>query len=152
MLAQLLILTAVLSMTPVVASAAEIDTVTEQTTGPVSDLPDSMDFVEAHPQDSPSERGFVVRKPDGRSSLCIRESIRMNSGYDFNGLLGKTTFSTVDIPTSGGGPGETSFFMQASQTRFGFDIEQATPVGEGFIRLEMDFRGAGNTARLRHGY
>ena len=90
--------------------------------------------------------------PDGRNSLRLRGSIRLNGGYDFNGLLGKSTFSTVDIPVTAADTGETSFFMQAAQTRFGIDITQDTPVGEGFLRVEMDFLGAGNTARLRHAY
>ena len=113
---------------------------------------DSMQAVEAHPQDSPTGRGFLIVTPDGRNSLRLRGSIRLNGGYDFNGLLGKSTFSTVDIPVTAADTGETSFFMQAAQTRFGIDITQDTPVGEGFLRVEMDFLGAGNTARLRHAY
>ena len=40
---------------------------------------DSMQAVEAHPQDSPTGRGFLIVTPDGRNSLRLRGSIRLNS-------------------------------------------------------------------------
>ena len=113
---------------------------------------DSTQIVDVHPQDSPADRGFLIVTEDGKSRLRIRGSIRVNGGYDINGLLGRSTFSAIDIPVGEEQHGETSFFMQADQSRIGFDVSQYTPVGDTFIRVEMDFLGPSGGARLRHAY
>jgi len=113
---------------------------------------DSLQIVDEHPQDSPSDRGFLIVTPDGKSRLRIRGSIRLNGGYDINGLLGRSTFSAIDIPVGTEQDGETSFFMRANQSRIGIDVSQYTPIGDNFIRVELDFLGASGGARMRHAY
>jgi hypothetical protein len=113
---------------------------------------DSMQIVDEHPQDSPADRGFLIVTADGKSRLRIRGSIRLNGGYDINGLLGRSTFSAIDIPVGNEQDGETSFFMGANQSRIGIDVSQYTPIGDNFIRLELDFLGPSGGARLRHAY
>jgi hypothetical protein len=108
--------------------------------------------IEEHPQDAPADVGFLIVTADGRSRLRIRGSIRVNGGYDINGLLGSNTFTPIDIPVGREQDGETAFFMRANQSRLGIDISQQTPIGDGFGRLELDFLGSGATARVRHAF
>lgn len=114
--------------------------------------PDSTQVIDVHPQDSPADRGFLIITSDGKASLRIRGSIRVNGGYNINGLLAQDTFSAVDIPVGNDNTGETSFFMQAEQSRLGVDVTRQTRFGESFIRVELDFRGVSGGARLRHAY
>jgi hypothetical protein len=108
---------------------------------------------EAHPQDSPEETGFVFVSSDGKGSFRLRASIRLNGAWDFSGLRSTDVFDTYLIPV-----GQTEefdqarFFMQATQTRFGFELNQDTGKGIVFGRIETDFRGEGNSLRLRHAY
>src|SRR5512140_2859823 len=55
--------------------------------------PDTVRVQEAHPQDSPIDRGFLIRTSDGSAELRIRGSVRLNGIYDFNGLQSQSTFT-----------------------------------------------------------
>ncbi|HGY55790.1 MAG TPA: hypothetical protein ENK44_08820 [Caldithrix abyssi] len=119
-------------------SAAESDTIVAQ---------------DVHPQDSPADRGFLIISADQKAELRIRGSIRVNGAYDFNGLQNQNFFSTVDIPVGDANKTEPRFFMGVNQTRMGIEAKRATPIGDVFIRVEMDFLGVGgNALRLRHAY
>ncbi|MCL7958735.1 MAG: DcaP family trimeric outer membrane transporter [marine benthic group bacterium] len=120
----------------------------------VDSLEAAMDTIqEAHPQDSPEETGFVFAAPDGKGSFRLRASIRLNGAWDFSGLRSTDVFDTFLIPV-----GESltydqaRFFMQATQSRFGFELNRDTGNGIVFGRIETDFRGEGNSLRLRHAY
>ena len=120
----------------------------------VDSLQAAMDTIqEAHPQDSPEETGFVFTAPDGKGSFRLRASIRLNGAWDFSGLRSTDVFDTYLIPV-----GESlvfdqaRFFMQATQSRFGFELNRDTGKGLVFGRIETDFRGEGNSLRLRHAY
>jgi hypothetical protein len=49
-------------------------------------------------------------------------------------------------------PKQARFFMQATQTRFGFELNRDTGSGIVYGRIETDFRGTNNGLRLRHAY
>jgi hypothetical protein len=108
---------------------------------------------DSHPQDSPDSTGFIFTREDGKGSFRLRASIRLNGAWDFSGLRSTDVFDTYLIPV-----GETEefdqarFFMQATQSRFGFELNQDTGKGIAFGRIETDFRGQGNSLRLRHAY
>lgn len=114
--------------------------------------PDTVVNVDIHPQDSPEDRGFLIESKDMKSSLRIRGSIRLNGGFDLNGLQTKSTFSTYDIPVGDANIDEVRFFMNINQTRLGLEASKETPVGDAFMRIEIDFMGSNNVPRLRHVY
>jgi len=108
---------------------------------------------EAHPQDSPEETGFVFAAPDGKGSFRLRASIRLNGAWDFSGLRSTDVFDTYLIPVGESlTVDQARFFMQATQSRFGFELNRDTGKGIVFGRIETDFRGEGNSLRLRHAY
>jgi hypothetical protein len=120
----------------------------------VDSLQAAMDTIQqAHPQDSPDSTGFVFATSDGKGSFRLRASIRLNGAWDFSGLRSTDVFDTYLIPV-----GEdltfdqARFFMQATQSRFGFELNRDTGNGIVFGRIETDFRGEGNSLRLRHAY
>jgi len=82
-------------------------------------IPDSLQTVDVHPQDSPEDRGFLLISKDKKSSLRLRGSVRLNGGYDLNGLQTKATFSTYDIPVGDANNNEIRYFMSINQTRLG---------------------------------
>ena len=108
---------------------------------------------EAHPQDSPEETGFVFAAPDGKGSFRLRASIRLNGAWDFDGLRSTDVFDTYLIPVGATQTfDQARFFMQATQSRFGFELNRDTGNGIVFGRIETDFRGPGSSLRLRHAY
>ena len=112
---------------------------------------DSLGTPDAHPQDSPTNKGFLIITPGGQNQLRIRGSIRVHGAYDLQGLQTQDNFDTYEIPV-----GETStdgrFFMNAAQTRLGVEARTTTELGQAFMRVEGDFLGVGNGFRLRHAY
>jgi hypothetical protein len=120
----------------------------------VDSLQAAMDTIqEAHPQDSPEETGFVFASPDGKGSFRLRASIRLNGAWDFSGLRNTDVFDTYLIPVGENlAFDQARFFMQATQSRFGFELNRDTGNGIVFGRIETDFRGEGSSLRLRHAY
>jgi hypothetical protein len=113
---------------------------------------DTTDTQDQHPQDSPEGRGFLLATPDGSASLRIRGSLRVNAALDFQGLQSQADFNTFEIPVGDANTTEPRFFMAANQTRVGLEVTRETTLGGAFLRLETDFRGTGNSPRLRHAY
>ena len=107
---------------------------------------------DSHPQDAPTATGFVFQTPDKKGQLRTRVSIRLNGAYDFNGLQNTDNFDTYLIPVGESSTDEARFYLQATQTRIGFELSRATTGGVVFGRIEADFRGPDNTFRLRHAY
>ena len=137
--------------------AQQDTTAVQDTTGirfvtDTSVVQDTIQVQDAHPQDSPEDRGFVIITKDDRASLRIRGSLRVNGIYDLRGLQNQDNFNTFDIPTGADNRADPRFQMSANQTRLGLDILTDTWLGDVFMRLETDFRGEGNTLRLRHAY
>jgi hypothetical protein len=135
--------------------------VADDTTGIVLVLPeadtltisiDSMKVEDIHPQDSPEDRGFLIRTADGKSQLRIRGSVRLHGVFDLNGLQNQNLFSVYDIPVGIANKTEPRFSMNATQTRIGIEALRWTSIGDVFIRIEGDFLGNESTFRLRHAY
>lgn len=115
--------------------------------------------VEEHAQDSPDDRGYVIRTSDGRYRLRLLGSLRTLATFDLEGLPSTEGFSPIEIPVPDEGANNNRFTMEARQSRLGF--EATAPVGkrengdarrEVFARIETDFRGSDNSLRLRHAY
>lgn len=107
---------------------------------------------EAHPQDSPVDRGFLLRTLDGKAELRIRGSVRLNGVLDLNGLQSQSTFNTFKIPVGDENQEKARFTMTARQTRLGFEASKKAEFGELFAKVEADFAGSGDVMRLRHAY
>lgn len=107
---------------------------------------------EVHPQDERGGTGFVFATPDQRGQLRLRASIRLNGAYDFSGLQNTDIFDTYLIPVGESISEQARFFLQATQSRIGFELATATPGGLVFGRIEADFRGDGDSFRLRHAF
>jgi hypothetical protein len=107
---------------------------------------------DSHPQDSPDVAGFLFETPDQRGQLRLRASIRLNGAWDFNGLQNTDVFDTYQIPVGDVANEQARFFLQATQSRIGFELSSATSGGVVFGRIEADFRGQGDAFRLRHAY
>lgn len=111
---------------------------------------------DAHPQDSPRTRGFLIRTSDGRAQMRLRGSIRLVGLYDLNGLQNNDVFATYDIPVGEQNLAEPRFVMDARQTRFGIEMSHTSEeLGESILRIEADFFGSAgedDVFRLRHAY
>ena len=114
--------------------------------------PDSTRAQDIHPQDSPVDRGFLIRTSDGSAELRIRGSVRLNGIFDFKGLQNQSTFSTYEIPVGEANSDATRFQMNAGQTRLGLEANRKAGFGDIFVKVETDFLGTSNILRLRHGY
>jgi len=107
---------------------------------------------DAHPQDVSEQAGFLFETPDQRGQLRIRASIRLNGAYDFNGLQNTDSFDTYQIPVGQVDTEQARFFLQATQSRIGFELSRITSGGVVLGTIEADFRGSDNSFRLRHAY
>jgi len=118
-----------------------------------STVVDTTKRAEVSAQDTPEDRGLVVRTADGALRLRILGSIRIFGSYDFQGLPRADAFSPLEIPVPDVG-GADRFYMDARQTRLGFETSWAKPNSPHtvFARIEADFAGTGNAFRLRHAY
>ena len=143
-----------LSSVPALAQQDSVAVAQPETPAILDSLQAAMDTIqEAHPQDSPEESGFVFAAPDGKGSFRLRASIRLNGAWDFSGLRSTDVFDTYLIPVGESlNFDQARFFMQATQSRFGFELNRDTGKGIVFGRIETDFRGEGNSLRLRHAY
>ena len=115
------------------------------------EMPDSIQSEDVHAQDSPEDRGFLIITSDGKATLRLRGSIRVNGVYDLNGLQTRNTFSTYDIPVGNENVAEPRFFMNANQSRIGIEASRETGIGEVFMRFEGDFLG-NDRFRIRHAF
>ena len=108
---------------------------------------------EVSAQDSPEDRGLVIRTTDRSLKLRILGSIRVFGSFDFAGLPRADAFSPFEIPVPEGA-GIDRFYMDARQTRIGFETTWRKPESSHvlFARIEADFAGTGNAFRLRHAF
>lgn len=149
---------AVVFLVTATAAAAQQDTTSVQDTTAAhvftdtTFVDDTTQIQEAHPQDSPERRGFLIVTGNGKSSLRIRGSLRVNGDYDFRGLQSAENFNTFEIPVGAANTADPRFFMKARQTRLGLEVTSDTDVGGLFLRVETDFLGENNALRLRHAF
>ena len=107
---------------------------------------------EAHPQDAPVDRGFLIRTSDGSAELRLLGSIRLTGVFDFNGLQNESSFNTYLIPVGDANVSERRFKMSAEETRLGVEVTRKTGLGDIFVKVEADFLGGSGNLRLRHAY
>jgi hypothetical protein len=107
---------------------------------------------EAHPQDAPVDRGFLIRTSDGLAELRLLGSIRLTAILDFNGLQSTSSFNTYAIPVGDANVDERRFQMSADETRLGLEVTRKTGAGDIFVKVEADFLGGSGNLRLRHAY
>ena len=107
---------------------------------------------EAHPQDSPTDRGFFLRTGDGMSELRIIGSVRLNGIVDYNGLQTTQSFNTYAIPVGDANVHEVRFQMSGSQTRLALEATRKLDLGDIFVKVETDFLGPSESLRLRQAY
>lgn len=114
---------------------------------------DTTKKAEVSAQDSPEDRGLVIRTADRSLQLRILGSIRVFGSYDFEGLPRADAFSPFEIAVPNQS-GVDRFYMDARQTRIGFETTWKKPESSHtlFARIEADFAGSGNAFRLRHAY
>jgi hypothetical protein len=143
-----------LAPAPTAAQEDPIPVTRTDTLAIVDSLQAATDTIQdAHPQDSPERAGFIFATEDGRGSFRLRASIRLNGAWDGSGLQSTDVFDTYLIPVGATDqPKQARFFMQATQTRFGFELNRDTGSGIVYGRIETDFRGTDNSLRLRHAY
>jgi hypothetical protein len=139
---------------PVAAQEDPVSATRTDTLAIVDSLQAATDTIqESHPQDSPDQAGFIFATSDGKGSFRLRASIRLNGAWDGSGLQSTDVFDTYLIPVGfTETPEQARFFMQATQTRFGFELNRDTGRGIVYGRIEADFRGTDNSLRLRHAY
>jgi hypothetical protein len=104
-------------------------------------------------QDSPQDRGIVIRSADRSLALRVLGSIRVFGSFDFEGLPRADAFSPYEIPVPEQRRNDR-FYMDARQTRLGFETLWQRPGASHrlFARIEADFAGTNNAFRLRHAY
>jgi hypothetical protein len=104
-------------------------------------------------QDSPEDRGLLIRTADRALQLRILGSIRVFGSYDFEGLPRADAFSPYEVPVTAAS-GADRFYMDARQTRLGFETlwRKSDSSHTVFARIEADFAGPSNAFRLRHAY
>jgi hypothetical protein len=115
-------------------------------------LADTARADEAHPQDSPTDRGFLLRTGDGKAELRIIGSVRLTGVIDFNGLQGAQNFNTYAIPVGDANVHEVRFQMSGSETRLGLEATKKADLGDIFVKVETDFLGVSDALRLRQAY
>jgi len=92
--------------------------------------------------------------PGTDASIRIGGQARFNLAHNFAALGSEGRFVTSTIPIAGteaAGKGARTT-LTASGSRFSFDFRSPSAVGYLRTFLEGDFRGSGNTLRLRHAF
>lgn len=106
-----------------------------------------------HPQDISKRDGYYLYSKNRNSVLRIYGSIRAFGSYDFDGLSGGTSFAISNIPVGPDKNEESTFFMTANITRFGFESRRKFGFGNVFMKIETDFNGNNSTQfRIRHAF
>lgn len=105
---------------------------------------------------SPQQVGaprFMVSDKSGKAMFAIGGFVNFRMAYDFNNVIGNTDFVTYDIPMSSTPQNAQRFLMDASTSRLYFKTLINTSRGKQVeAYIETDFRGTGNSLRLREAY
>lgn len=106
-----------------------------------------------HPQDISKGDGYYIYSKNRNAVLRIYGSIRAFGSYDFDGLSGGTSFAISNIPVGPNKNDQSTFFMTANITRFGFESRKKFGFGNVFMKIETDFNGNNSTQfRIRHAF
>ncbi len=87
----------------------------------------------------------------GETTLKIGGYVKLDLIHDFNRIDSTGAFDPRTIPTDGSDGVNT--VLQANQTRLNLDMRTPTSTGDELkVFVEGDFKGSGNSFRLRHAY
>lgn len=95
---------------------------------------------------------FVITDSKAKAAFAIGGFVNFRTAYDFNEVLPNLDFVTYDIPTTSTNRGSQRVLMDASTSRLYFKTIVATKKGPLVGYIETDFRGQGNSLRLREAY
>ncbi|MFI3294764.1 MAG: DcaP family trimeric outer membrane transporter [Rikenellaceae bacterium] len=96
---------------------------------------------------------FVVSDSKANAIFAIGGYVEFRTGYNFMGNVDNTDFVTYDIPISYTPADRQALLMDASTSRIYFkSLINTKPLGTIEAYIETDFRGTGNSLRLREAY
>lgn len=96
---------------------------------------------------------FIISSPSGKAIFGIGGFVNFRTSYDWNNVIGSKDFVTSDIPMTSTSQNKQRLLMDASTTRLFFKaIVQSRLLGPIESYIETDFRGNGNSLRLREAY
>jgi len=134
-------------------TVVKIDSLKKKTLTKKNTKSDTLFNKDDHPQDITKGDGYYIYSKNGKSVLRIYGSIRAFGSYDFDGLSGGTSFAISNIPVGPGRNDQSTFFMTANITRFGFESRRKFGFGNVFMKIETDFNGNNSTQfRIRHAF
>lgn len=96
---------------------------------------------------------FLITDKKSRAVFTIGGFVNFRTAYDMSNVIGSPDFVTYDIPMSSNSMNNQRLLMDASTSRLYFKSLIATPSGKPIeAYVETDFRGNGNSLRLREAY
>lgn len=96
---------------------------------------------------------FMITDKKSRAVFAIGGFVNFRTYYDFNNVIGNIDFETYDIPMTATPANAQRFGMDGSTSRLYFKTMINTKsVGAIQAYIETDFRGQGNSLRLREAY
>lgn len=96
---------------------------------------------------------FIITDKKQRAVFAIGGFVNFRTAYDFDNMIGNIDFVTYDIPMHGTAANAGRFLMDGSTSRLYFKSLIATSMGKPIeTYIETDFRGPGNSLRLREAY
>jgi hypothetical protein len=140
----------------VIENRAPDDSVSQALAARLAELERQLERDPESTQDKLSLTDFprALSIPGTDAMIRISGQARFNIAHNFEALGSEGRFVTSTIPIAGteaAGKGERTT-LTASGSRFSFDIRSPSAVGYLRSFLEGDFRGSGNTLRLRHAF
>ncbi|MDD3844117.1 MAG: hypothetical protein EOM16_04755 [Bacteroidia bacterium] len=89
----------------------------------------------------------------GNTSIKFGGHVRLNSYVDFDGVVANNDFRAAIIPVNGSWMQMERLNMDISHSRMSVKaIQKTTSLGDIEFYIETDFRGTGNSLRLRQAY
>lgn len=95
---------------------------------------------------------FVVTDRKARAAFSVGGFANFRTAYDFNRVMPNLDFVPYDLTSSSTPMNAERLLMDGSTSRLFFKTRVRTGVGPLEAYLETDFRGPGNTLRLRQAY
>lgn len=96
---------------------------------------------------------FIITDRKAKAMFTVGGFVQFRGGYDFNNVIGNTDFVTYNIPMMQTPQNREGLLMDASTSRLFFKA-LFLPGTKNQVEtyIETDFRGSGNTLRLRQAY
>lgn len=95
---------------------------------------------------------FLITDKSTKAAFTIGGFVNFRTAYDFNQVLDNLDFVTYQIPMVGSSINNQRVLMDGSTSRLYFKTVVSTRNGPLVGYIETDFRGPGNSLRLREAY